>query len=356
MTMLRVAVLASCFLAGTWLAAPAASAADPSLAGKTVRIVVNQSTGGPTDTFARHFTRFWEAHIPGHPAVVVENQSGAAGMVAANAVYNVAKPDGLVIGFMASITNDGLLGGPSVKFDLTKFGLLAAIPSTQVTLIRHETGASAPRDLLHPKQPLIYAGYGGWVGVAGRLFFDMIGAPYKYITGYDGQAGTMLAIRQGEATAADAGAALYMPNADAWRREGLFDAIAQRGELGEDGTFHRSPMLPHLPTVAEAIAELNPSALKTPRFSAYHHTVGANLGQYLVILPPGTDPDTFRVLARATAEAFRDPQAIASAKDKLHLEYNFMDSAQATRFVEQLKRDLEADPAGAEVMRTMIRQ
>src|SRR6185312_17080266 len=100
---MRIGRLVACLVVSC-LAATAAQGADPSFAGKTVRIVVNQSTGGPTDTFARHFTRFWEAHIPGHPAVVVENQSGAAGMVAANAVYNVAKPDGLVIGFMASIT------------------------------------------------------------------------------------------------------------------------------------------------------------------------------------------------------------------------------------------------------------
>jgi tripartite-type tricarboxylate transporter receptor subunit TctC len=351
---MKIGRLVAC-LVGSCLAA-AAQAAEPSFAGKTVRIVVNQAAGGPTDAFLRNFTRFFEAHIPGHPAIIVDNQSGAAGMIAANAIYNVAKPDGLTIGFMASITNDGLLGGPGVKFELTKFGLLAAIPSTQVTLVRHDTGAAAPRDLLHPKQPLNYAQYGGWVGVAGRLFLDMIGAPYKYVTGYDGQAGTLLAIRTGEASVADAGAALYMPNADSWKREGLFDALAQRGELGEDGNFHRSAMLPNLPTVAEALAELNPAALKTAQFSAYHHTVGANLGQYLIILPPRSDPDILRVLARATAEAFRDPQAIATAKEKLHLDYSFMDSAQATRFIGQLQRDLEADPAGAEVMRTMIRQ
>ena len=346
----------ACLLATSLLAAAGAQAAEPSFAGKTVRIVVNQAAGGPTDAFLRNFTRFFEAHIPGHPAVVVDNQTGAAGMVAANAVYNVAKPDGLTIGFMASITNDGLLGGPGVKFELTKFGLLAAIPSTQVTLVRHETGAAAPRDLLHPKQPLIYAQYGGWVAVAGKLFLDMIGAPYKYVTGYDGQAGTLLAIRNGEATVVDAGAALYMPNADSWKREGLFDALVQRGELGEDGNFHRSAMLPDLPTVAEAVTELNPAVLKSPQFSAYHHTVGANLGQYLIVVPPKTDPDTFRALAQATADAFRDPQAIASAKEKLHLEYSLMDSVQATRFLGRLQHDLDADPAGAEVMRQMIRQ
>jgi tripartite-type tricarboxylate transporter receptor subunit TctC len=342
-------------VAGAVLGSAPSDAAEPSFAGKTVHIVVNQTAGGPTDGFIRNFTRFFEAHIPGHPAVVVENQTGAAGMVAANNLYNTMRPDGLTIGLLGSITNDGLLGGPGVKFDLTKFGLLAAIPSTQVTVVRRDA-ATVPSDLLHPKKPLVYAEYGGWVSVAGRLFLDMIGAPYKYVTGYDGQPGAMLAVRNGEANIADAGAALYMPNANSWQREGLFDAIAQRGELGDDGKFHRSSMMPNLPTSAEAIAELNPAALKTPKFSAYEHTVGANLGQYLIVLPPGANPEIFATLAHATADTFRDPQAVASAKEKLQVEYNFMDSAEATRFIERLKHDLDADPAGAEVMRTLIRQ
>ena len=345
--------LAACFVL---LCATPAAAAEPSFAGKTVRIVVNQATGGPTDAVARHFARFWEQHIPGQPAMIVENQPGAGGMVAANAVYNVARPDGLTIGFMASIINDGLLGGPGVKFELTKFRLLAAIPSTQVTVVRRSAGVSVPRDLLHPQQPLIVAGYGGWQDVAARLFYAMIGAQYKYVTGYAGQAATVMAVRQGEATNADVGAALYMPNAAAWRAEGIFDAVVQRGELGEDDNFHRSRMLPNLPTVQETIAEVNPAALKSPQFGAFHHTVGANLGQYLLILPPATDPETFRVLARATADTFRDPQAIASAKEKLSFEYVFMDSDEATRFLGRLQRDIEGDAAGAEVMRTMIRQ
>ena len=352
---MRLPIVTACLGIGAALLAPA-SHADPSFAGKTVHIVVNQATGGPTDAVARHFSRFWEQHIPGQPAVVVENQPGAGGMVAANTIYNVSRPDGLTIGFMASIINDGLLGGPGVKFELTKFRVLAAIPSTQVTVIRHSTGVAAPRDLLHPQQPLIVAGYGGWQDVAGRLFYEMIGAKYKYVTGYAGQAATVMAVRQGEATNADVGAALYMPNAASWRAEGIFDALVQRGELGEDGNFHRSVMMPGLPTVQEAIAELNPAALKSAQFGAFHHTIGANLGQYLVILPPATDEETFRTLARATSDTFRDPQAIASAKEKLSFEYVFMDSAEATRFIDRLHRDIEADPAGADVMRTMIRQ
>ena len=33
-------------------------------------------------------------HIPGNPHFVVQNMTGAGSMIAANHVYNVAKPDG----------------------------------------------------------------------------------------------------------------------------------------------------------------------------------------------------------------------------------------------------------------------
>ena len=37
-------------------------------------------------------------HIPGHPTVIVQNMPGAGGVIAANFIYGLAKPDGLTIG------------------------------------------------------------------------------------------------------------------------------------------------------------------------------------------------------------------------------------------------------------------
>jgi hypothetical protein len=184
----------------------------------------------------------------------------------------------------------------------------------------------------------------------------MIGAHYRYITGYAGQAATVNAVRQGEATIADCGAALFLPSEQSWRAEGVLVPLVQRGEYGEDGKFRRSKSIPNLPTVAEAIEELNPAALKTSQFAAYQRVVGANVGQYLLVMPPATDAETVRILAKATSDTFTDPTVIASAKEKLQLEYVFMDSAGSTRFLDRLHQDFESDPAAAAVMRAMNRQ
>src|SRR5262245_66680888 len=60
--------------------------------GKTIRIIVGFSAGGGFDTYARALARHLSKHIPGNPAVIVENMAGAGSLIAANHIYNVAKP------------------------------------------------------------------------------------------------------------------------------------------------------------------------------------------------------------------------------------------------------------------------
>jgi len=66
--------------------------------GKTLRFVVGFSPGGGFDAFTRLIGRHIAKHIPGNPTVVVENMTGAGSLVAANYIYNKAKPDGLTVG------------------------------------------------------------------------------------------------------------------------------------------------------------------------------------------------------------------------------------------------------------------
>src|SRR5574341_410232 len=63
--------------------APIALAQDNFYAGKTVRIIVGGSAGGGYDTYTRAITRHLGKHIPGNPAFVVENMTGAGSIIAA---------------------------------------------------------------------------------------------------------------------------------------------------------------------------------------------------------------------------------------------------------------------------------
>ena len=61
-------------------------------------------------------------HIPGNPAIIVENMPGAGSMISANYVFKAAKPDGLTIGhFIGGLFLQQLLGKPGIEFDAAKF-------------------------------------------------------------------------------------------------------------------------------------------------------------------------------------------------------------------------------------------
>src|SRR5947207_9862228 len=80
------------------LLVPIAAAAQPNFAGKTVTVLVGYKPGGGYDATARMLARHLPNHISGKPTVIVQNMPGGNSIIAANHIYNVAKPDGLTIG------------------------------------------------------------------------------------------------------------------------------------------------------------------------------------------------------------------------------------------------------------------
>ena len=95
--------------------------------GKTIRLVVGSSSGGGYDLWARLLAQHIGKHIPGNPVVLVQNMPGAGGVVAANYVYGIAKPDGLTLGaFNPALYFDQLVGRPEVKFDWSKFSWIGS--------------------------------------------------------------------------------------------------------------------------------------------------------------------------------------------------------------------------------------
>ena len=74
------------------------SAQVPYFQGKTVTIIVGYQAGDGYDIWARLLAAHLGKHIPGSPAMIVQNMPGAGSMIAANYIYNVAKPDGFTLG------------------------------------------------------------------------------------------------------------------------------------------------------------------------------------------------------------------------------------------------------------------
>ena len=85
------AIVAVACLCGTRIGYTASD--DNFYKGKTIRLIVAFSAGGGYDAYSRTIGRHLSKYIPGNPAIVVENMTGAGGIIHANFMY-LAKPDG----------------------------------------------------------------------------------------------------------------------------------------------------------------------------------------------------------------------------------------------------------------------
>jgi tripartite-type tricarboxylate transporter receptor subunit TctC len=95
--------------------------------GKTIQFLVSSGPGATTDITARLVARYLGKHIPGRPGIVVQNMPGGGGLVGANYLYNVSKPDGLTI-LAVSRANylDQMVGRPEVKANFRKFSWIGS--------------------------------------------------------------------------------------------------------------------------------------------------------------------------------------------------------------------------------------
>ncbi len=173
----------------------------PYYEGKVLRIIVGHEVGGGYDRIGRLLARHLNKHIPGKPAIVVENMPGAQTIIAANYLYNIAKPDGLTIGsFDRGLPFSQLLKLEGVKFDIIKFSWIGSVASeTMILALRTDLPYKSVEDLRKAKEPIYLAGVGA--GASDTQFpillKEFCGFNLKLID-YPSSAASMLAIERKE--------------------------------------------------------------------------------------------------------------------------------------------------------------
>jgi tripartite-type tricarboxylate transporter receptor subunit TctC len=184
------------------LNAPAATFAQDSFyQGKTVRIIVGTSAGGGFDAYTRTLARHFGKHIPGQPGVVVENMAGAGHLIAANHMYNVAKPDGLTIGhFHGGWFLHQLFKRPGLEFEATKYEFLGSpIRETRVCALTKASGITSVERWLAAKTPVKIGGIGGGApDDIARMLAATTALPIQLVAGYKGTSEIRLAAESGE--------------------------------------------------------------------------------------------------------------------------------------------------------------
>jgi tripartite-type tricarboxylate transporter receptor subunit TctC len=168
--------------------------------GRTVNLIVGYSAGGGYDTYARIFARHVGKHIPGNPAIVVQNMPGAGSLKLANYLYNVAPKDGTTIGvFSRGLAMEPLIGGNNTQYDSTKFTWLGSGTNEHsVFVVWHTAPVKTWNDLVSKPFTVGGEGSGSDPDIYALLLRNAFGAKLRLISGYPGTAELAIALERGE--------------------------------------------------------------------------------------------------------------------------------------------------------------
>ena len=272
--------------------------AAPYYEGKVVRIISGSEPGGGYDRMSRLVAKHLPKYIPGKPTFIVENMPGAGSIVAANYIYNVAKPDGLTIGApQRGIPFAQITKAEGVKFDVTKFSWIGS-PSVEATAfcIRSDLPYKTIDDLQKAKEVIHVAAAGPGTTDTQYPFLlkEFLGLNLKNVVYPSGSAG-MLAIERKEADGKAGSYSTFRAPLD----RGLVRLII-RGRITEPG-------IENLPIDEEVTTHKIGKKIMAMRSS------GDLIGRpYLA--PPGTPPELMSILRDAFAKAMKDAELLEEAK------------------------------------------
>lgn len=168
--------------------------------GKTVTFVINFTAGGSTDLEGRVWARHIRKHIPGNPNVIVQNMGGAGGTIGTNWLGQVARPDGLTVAYLTGSTGKQAMGETQL-IDMNTLSYIGNSPDVNLTYARRDIppGLKNPIDIMKAKD--------FWIGglspdsskdVIERMQLEMLGIPFKYLSGFKGSPEARLGLQKGE--------------------------------------------------------------------------------------------------------------------------------------------------------------
>ena len=294
------------------LSAEPLSAQASFFAGKTIRIVVGLPAGDAYDIYARMLATYMGKHIPGNPALMVQNMPGASSMITANYVYNVAKPDGLTFGsVLPSLYFDQLLGRKEVKFDWRKYTWLGSFESSNNLIYMR---ADTPYKTIHDVTKAVDPPKCGSTGTGSPSYFlvkllnEAIGTKFTVVTGYQGGQEIDLAVERGEAVCRGFTVTTFFAREPfhSWRKRGFVRVLVQTGKK-------RDSRLADVPTVNELLDEYK--AVEPMRRLSSLALASGDFGRPIVATP-GIPAERAKVLREAFAKTLKDPDLLAEAKKK----------------------------------------
>ena len=217
--------------------------------GKNVTVVVGYAPGGGYDIYSRLLARHLSNHIPGAPAVIVQNMPGAAGVVASNNIYVAAPKDGTVIAAVdQNIPMFQLLGGKGVKYDATRFAWLGSMAASNgIAMAWAETGIASLDDAKKREVSMGTTGANDDAYIYARTLNALLGTRFRTIQGYAGTSSVNMALEKGEVESMGRstyyGFASQRPD---WLRDRKVNILVQFG-------FEKQPEIANVPMLLDLV-------------------------------------------------------------------------------------------------------
>jgi tripartite-type tricarboxylate transporter receptor subunit TctC len=307
----RIRTVGLCVLLTLCSALPG-KADDSFYKGKTITFIIPTGTGGGYDTYSRVLARHIGRFLPGQPAVVAQNMPGAAGVRAANYLFNVAVKDGTVIGMVdQAVALDHTLQTPGLTADPVRFNWIGRLISNSAVLYAWHTARVQKIEDVFSHELIVSTS-----GAASRLNWtvlnNLVGTKFKIITGYKGTTDSRLAMLRGEVEALSQPWAVLKVDGAQLLAEKKINLLLQTG-------IEKNSDLPELPRMIE-LAKNEDDRRLLALFSS-PSTVGRS-----VVAPPGVPAERVAALRQAFTTAIHDPALLNEAR-QLKLELDPLDGA-----------------------------
>jgi tripartite-type tricarboxylate transporter receptor subunit TctC len=278
--------------------------------GKTIQLLVASGPGATTDISARLVARYLGKHVPGHPGIVVQNMPGGGGLVAANYLYNVAKPDGMTIAAMSRANYiEQIVGRPEVRADFREFSWLGSFnKAPMMVACRSDTEYKSIAAIRAAKTPPRFgqSGTGSISYVFANLIERILEMKIKNVTGYQSGRDTDLGLERGEVDCrATSDITVIRAPWNRWVKENYVTFVVQQGP-------EKSALLPPISTVSE---------LARPEAKPYLTLMNVMLAytefDRPFAAPPGLPKERLQALRESFERMLKDSDFAAEAKKLL---------------------------------------
>ena len=279
---------------------------------QTLKIIV-PSDNDSYNINARVLGKYISKYLPEKPTVVIQSMPGAASLVAANYIYNVAPKDGTVIGtFYKDIPLVGILGGNNVMFESQKFTWLGSNVDGRKDAIIVWT---------NEYEPSLYGSENYTSVNLAFLVKELLKSDAKIVTGYANPGTTRLALEKREIDAVVYNLVGIKTQKPYWLEPG--SGIKAWLQFGNG--LNRHPEFKDVQTLAELVqSEQDKQLLDIVESSL------AILRPF--VAPPGIPEARANELRSAFVQAVKDPEYLAEAQ-KMNIDINLIDYKEAERLI-----------------------